>query len=189
MNIRDVKGFEMDILSRGICECFLPLQITLRGEELVMDYDYTGYHRLRNEELDSVQKVLEVAEKVILALEHGESYYISPGRYQLKPELIYMPAEEQGEGNLKIKYLPLSSEAASDFSREFSGLDLSRRDAGGIIYQMFLSGLRDTTENIYAREYLDMLIHAIKERGLGIKSIKNYIGRLKREAYNSGWEN
>ncbi|WP_312650346.1 DUF6382 domain-containing protein [Aminipila sp.] len=164
----EIKDFEVKIFATGDCHSFIPMSFVKIQEKMCVTYYTEGYRQLNLEQLKNPCEILNIVEKLVLAMKAAQNHFIIQSRYSLKQEYIYV---DQNMSNIKIQFIPIrEKQNTSIFSEKI------------IIFLKELS-----FEDVSCCDYINMVIEKLNNVNLSMESLINYLGELKREAYLCGW--
>ncbi|MHC1722413.1 MAG: DUF6382 domain-containing protein [Aminipila sp.] len=164
----EIKDFEVKIFATGNCESFIPMSFVKINEKMGVTYHTEGFKQLDFNQLKNPYEVLNVVEKLVLAIKAAQNHFILQSRYSLEENYIYM---NQDKAIIKIKFVPINEGVMKmDFSSKIS---------------LFLRHLN--LNNIRCCEYINMVIEKLENGNLSMEALINYLGEVKREAYLCGW--
>nr|WP_315024257.1 DUF6382 domain-containing protein [uncultured Aminipila sp.] len=164
----EIKDFELKIFATGNCESFIPMSFVKIKEKICVTYHTEGYKQLNLDQLKNPCEILNVVEKLVLAIKAAQNHFILQSRYSLKQEYIYV---DQNMSNIKIQFMPITeTQNKSIFSQRII---------------IFLNELH--FEDVNCCDYINMVIEKLKNVNLSMESLISYLGELKREAYLCGW--
>lgn len=84
----NIKDFEERVLSSGLCDFILPVNLMYNASSVIINYDASGYICLKDMDLLRLPDIFEILEKTLVNLKRVSEFLIDPERITLSAETI-----------------------------------------------------------------------------------------------------
>lgn len=149
------------ILTENICKTIFPISILHRDNLITGYYNTSGYKKLSSCNQLTAAILLEIIEKIILAIEECCQYLIFPEEYVINTNTIYV--DERYE-TIKITYIA----------------DKNYENVKNKFHRLLNSMKELTTED--GRTYLDMLMEISSVENVSYRKLRLLVSNLSQEA-------
>ena len=149
------------ILTENICKTIFPVSILYKDDSVTGYYNTSGYKRLSSCNQLTAVCLLEIIEKIIIAIEECCQYLIFPEEYVINTNTIYV---DERYKNIKITYIA----------------DKNYENVKNKFHRLLNSMKELTTED--GRTYLDMLMEISSVENVSYRKLRLLVSNLSQEA-------
>lgn len=153
---------KMELLTGEVCNAIFPISIMHKGSITTGYYKTSGYRRLSLCDNLTAESVLNIAVRIIEAMEECCQYLIFPEEYVINSNTVYL---DERYSKIKFTYIPDIDKLS--FAKKFEGILMEMKAL--------------TTEE--GSLYLDMLIELSGVENLSFLKLKALITRLLRQVH------
>lgn len=104
----NIKDFEERVLSSGLCDFILPVNLMYNASSVIINYDASGYICLKDMDLLRLPDIFEILEKTLVNLKRVSEFLIDPERITLSAETIYRNMKFK---DIKFIFVPKDEES------------------------------------------------------------------------------
>ena len=152
---------ETAMISRGLCDSFLPTSYIYDMGGITAVYDSDGYKPLSEYRIEETGDILYILEKILLMLRRSQDYLFAPERILISPETVFY---QQDTGDMKIAFIPIAG----------NNNDLHRN-----ILQFLIRTKGDLCDPFIS--YLNVFAHKSVNDNLSLEDMLTLAGYLRRQ--------
>lgn len=175
----ELFDYQIQVLKEDICKMFIPMdiyKIELEGKPNTnIIYNTCGYISLKTWLLSNDHNLidlLDLIEKTTLIINKCKEVLIEYQNIHIDLETIFISVKDVNE--IKIKYI------------EKNLIDKNTNYKSNVICEL-IEEISKIEEDIYSKDYLNMIINRINAENPSINRISQIMGQIKREIFISGW--